>query len=89
MEAEDLSRKVVIDVAKSGHVMVRIGKRRTGWLPVFSTDTEDEALQIIRYHCRMQYDGSYRLNEGELPDLEALYDVGEKFRATYYQIIRH
>lgn len=88
MQANDLGRPFVLTVAASGHVFVHAkGKRgEPGTLPVFSTDTEEEARGIIVYHCRLECDrsGLYRLNnwkDGE--SVDALGEVSDMFRAHH------
>lgn len=81
----DLSRRFFLDVTQSGHVFIRSrGARIDGALPVYSTDTAEEAEQIRIRHCRSTRDGSglYQLNDfgGEVDDLFA---VGALFRTTH------
>lgn len=85
----DLSRRFFLDLTASGHVFVRekgSGAPLHGALPVFSTETEEEAKALIVRHCRRARDGSglYRLNDwprqAEYSDLERATDL---FRASY------
>jgi hypothetical protein len=74
-----------LDVTKSGHVFIRrLGGELNGALPVYSTDTAEEAEQIRVRHCHLARDGSglYQLNEfsGDVADLLA---VGVMFRVTH------
>lgn len=83
---DDLSRRFFLDVTADGAVFIRErGQPRTdGSLPIFTTDTYDEALMLQVRHCRRARDSSgvYRLNEVPA-DLEALYEVTAMFRGTY------
>jgi hypothetical protein len=86
MTKDDLSRRFILDVCASGSVAIRergmvIGDGR---LPVFSTDTYDEANELRVLHCRLARDGSgvYFLNDK--PDEWAELDpVTEMFRQSY------
>jgi hypothetical protein len=81
----DLSRRFFLDVTQSGHVFIRQrGRKPNGALPVYSTDTAEEAEQIRVRHCHLARDGSglYRLNEFA-GDIEDLFKVGALFRATH------
>lgn len=85
----DLGRAYQLTVAASGHVFVnRAGSAlEPGALPVFSTDTHEEALALVVRHCRRANDGSglYRLtnwiNGRDVND--ALDEVSDLFRADY------
>jgi hypothetical protein len=85
----DLGRRFMLDVAKSGHVFIReMGQPATEGLPVFSTNTREQASQIRTFYCRLARDGSglYRLNEclgDDLLEIEALAIVTENFRQHY------
>lgn len=88
MQSNDFGRPFVLTVAASGHVFVHANGKpgEPGTLPVFSTDTEEEARGIIVYHCRLERDrsGLYRLNDwkdGE--SVEALGEVSDMFREHY------
>lgn len=84
---DDLSRQFFLDVMQSGHVFVRErgAPRRNGALPAFSTDTREQAEQIIVYFCRLARDGSglYQLNDGDLRDLDDLNRTADLFRRHY------
>mgnify|MGYP003421009792 FL=1 len=87
----DLSRRFVLTVAMSGHVFFwerDVGHPEEGTLPVFSTDTKEEAESLIIRHCRRANDGSglYALNSFS-GALDALGDVSDLFRATYENML--
>lgn len=67
-----------IDIMQSGHMSVRARETRLdpGALPLFSTDTEEEARDLIVHFGRLQYDGSYVATDfgGGVEDIEALTD---------------
>lgn len=98
LKKDDLSRQFFLDVTKSGHVFIRekgSGRSSTDGLPVFSTDTHEQAAMIRVHFCRLARDRSelYRLNEClgdaelELPDLDA---IAQRFAAHYErQVERH
>jgi hypothetical protein len=83
---DELSRQFRLDVAADG--VVTIGERgqlsNSDSLPVFTTDTREQAHMIQVRHCRLDRDGSgrYRLNVWP-QTLEQLWDVTELFRTTY------
>jgi hypothetical protein len=88
MQREDLSRRFILDVAACGAVMIRErGQRMREGLPVFSTDTHEQADAIRVLYCRLEKDGSgtYRLNEqpNGVDDLGAISDL---FRKAYAHI---
>lgn len=84
MQPEDLSRRFMIDAMASGHCSVRERSERShkGSLPVFSTNTAEEAKSLLVLLCVFERDGSgYRAPvNGELEDLYAFRD---KCRAAY------
>ncbi len=89
MTQDDLKRAVLLDVDANGNVFIRrkgSGDKRIG-LPVFSTDTEEQAMSIQARHCRRARDGSgrYTLNafSGDVDDLTR---VAEMFRETWGQM---
>jgi hypothetical protein len=86
VEATELSRRFLLDVTKDGAVHVRergSGSCPYGGLPVFSTDTREEAQSLIVRHCKLARDNSgvYHLNEfaGTVEDLSR---VTKLFRET-------
>lgn len=87
----DLDRPYMLDVMASGHVFVRGPgqKPEEGSLPVFSTDTREEAQQMIVRNCKLARDNSglYRLNDwpAEPPtdSVAALGKVSDLFRLQY------
>lgn len=86
LHRDDLTRRFFLDVSADGAVSIRErGQPLTLCaLPVFTTDTHEQALMIQLRHCKLARDrsGIYRLNE--CPDgLEALYEVAAMFRDTY------
>ena len=78
-------RKFVLDVGKDGEVTVReqtTKRRLRDGLPVYSTDTREQATALVVRHCRLARDGSgvYTLNEFDgrvesLPDVSAMFDA--------------
>lgn len=86
MLPSDLSRKFFLDVTASGHVFIRErgSVRRDGALPTFSTDTYDEAEQLVLRFCRRARDGSGLYHLNEVPaDLDDLGRVSEMFRVAH------
>jgi hypothetical protein len=82
---EDMGRQWFLDVAACGAVQIRErGLPMREGLPVFSTDTREQAESIRTLHCRLERDGSgtYRLNErpADVDDLERVSDL---FRNAY------
>ncbi len=84
----DLSRRFFLDVCAAGSVDIRerghMQPGDGGRLPVFSTDTREQALSLQVRHCRLAQDNSglYFLNEPPT-DVEDLGRVSALFRATY------
>lgn len=83
---QDLSRRFILDVCAHGSVAIRerghvIGDGR---LPVFSTDTYDQAHDLRVLHCRLARDGSgvYFLNNKPNEDGD-LGPVVDMFRQSY------
>lgn len=78
------SRPVKLDCSADGVVVIReAGSIPGGFLPLFSTDTNEEAEALRTRHCRKERDSSlYRLNDfgGELWDLK---NATEILRVTY------
>lgn len=82
MIASDLGRRVTLWVDAAGCVsLADKGVAVRGSLPVFSTDTQEQAEQIRVRFCRLARDGSglYFLNEPPAT-VEGLGDVSEMFR---------
>ena len=82
--ANNYSRPVKLDCSADGVVAIReAGSIPDGFLPLFSTDTSEEAQALRTRHCRKERDSNlYRLNDfgGELEDLE---NATETLRMTY------
>jgi hypothetical protein len=89
----DLSRRFFLDVTKSGHVFVRekgqpVAPGEEGGLPVFSTDTREQAAMIRVHFCRLARDrsGLYRLNRclgNGVLELEDVAEIADEFRAHF------
>lgn len=88
---ERLKRRFMIGLSASGHVFVRDTQstdereRKTfaqNALPVYSTDTREEADAVVVRHCRLGYDGIYIWPEfgGTLAHLAS---VGEQMAITH------
>jgi hypothetical protein len=81
MTKDDLSRRFILDVCASGSVAIRQRGEvlERGRLPVFSTETYDEAHDLRVLHCRLARDGSgvYFLNNkpDEDGDLDPVTDM--------------
>ena len=86
MIRDDLSRSFYLDVCAMGSVHIREKGQpiQDGLLPVFSTDTHDEAHELRVRYCRLARDGSglYHLNERP-ESVEDLGRVSEMFRKSY------
>ncbi len=84
VNASPYSRPVKLDCSADGAVVIReAGKIHDGFLPLFSTNTNEEAQALRTRYCRKERDsGLYRLNDfgGELEDLA---DATETLRVTY------
>lgn len=83
---DDLTRKFLLDVTADGSVFVRErgnGSRYPGSLPVFSTNTREQADSLVIRHARRAKDGSgiYRLNDFR-SDLDSLDEWAETFRVS-------
>lgn len=96
MIKSDLSRRFFLDVCAAGTVHIRErgspGGAAEGVLPVFSTDTWDEANALRVRHCRLARDGSglYTLNNPPEPGADAMEYLGgvsKLFRATYAETL--
>lgn len=89
MNRDDFSRRWFLDVAACGAVEIRErGKRKaTSGLPVFTTDTREQAESLRVLHCRLERDGSgiYRLNSPP-EDIDDLDGVTSLFRSTYPRV---
>jgi hypothetical protein len=90
MEKDDLSRDVVIDVMASGHCTLHVrgaraprGSRAPGSLPVFSTDTFDEAKALLVRFCKLSPHGEGYIAPGFDGNLNELEAFGDKLRAEY------
>lgn len=93
MIRSDLGRAFTMSVCANGSVWIqRHGQLESGTLPVFSTDTHEEAEQIRVRHCRRAKDGSglYFLNDPPPRKVDRaqqfLGSVSDLFRKTYEQI---
>lgn len=93
MIRSDLGRAFTMSVCANGSVWIqRHGQIESGTLPVFSTDTHDQAEQIRVRHCRRAQNGSglYFLNDPPPQEVgraqEFLGGVSDLFRKTYEQI---
>lgn len=85
----DLSRRYVLSVSKNGACFIKDRDRRnegleSGTLPVFSTNTHEEAEMLIVRHCRLsREDGeTYFLNNPPV-DLDDLGRISDLFRVTF------
>jgi hypothetical protein len=83
----DLSRRFIISVCANGtcHIHDKSNEKPVrGTLPVFSTNTKEEAESLRVYHCRLARDGSglYSLNERPR-DVSDLAGVSDMLRASY------
>jgi len=60
-------------------------KKYPSAIPIFSTDTEDEADMLIGLFGRLQYDGEYVWTDfsGEINDLP---DITRKCRVAYQRL---
>lgn len=90
MQKDDLGRQYFVDVDAAGFAFVRergSGKSPHGALPVFSTDTHEQAKMLIVTHCRLARDGSglYRLNNPP-QSVQDLGEVSDLLRATYAKL---
>lgn len=87
MMKQDFGRKFFLDVYACGAVQIRErGKPCDGGLPVFSTDTLEEAQSLRTLYCGLERDGSgtYRLNPSIRPaDVDGLDKVTDLFRSAY------
>jgi len=83
--ADALTKRFFIDVDAAGFVTIRErgSKDKRHGLPVFSTDTREEAKALIVRHCKLARDGSgaYRLNDPP-KDVEDLGRIRDLFAAT-------
>lgn len=87
--AGTLDRRFLLDVWKNGAVTIRPRKAAAGGgLPVFSTETEAQALQLQVHFCRLSRmdNATYFLNNfgGRLEDLPR---VRAMFAAHYAKIL--
>lgn len=89
--ANVLDRQFFLDVDAAGYVSIRErgSKDKRRGLPVFSTDTREQAKALIVRHCRLARDGSglYRLNDPP-KDVDDLGRITELFRETYEEPAR-
>lgn len=87
--SQAFSRRYVIDCCANGSLHIRRRGQRMpqGLLPVFSTDTEEEAKTLRVRHCKLARDGSdlYHLNERP-KGIEDLPNVTATLRATYEEM---
>lgn len=100
--ATDYDRPWILEVSGNGVVNIRDKNAKTDrrrkspdgsmYLPVFSTNTEDEARSLVVSHCKHTNDGSdlYKLNPSlfdpnanDVDRLNALNRVSSTFRQTY------
>jgi hypothetical protein len=90
MLASDFGRRFIMTVAASGHVYIHERGRRAepGTLPVFTTDTREQAEAIRVRHCKFASDGSglYRLNDPP-GNVDQLSDVSDLFRSAFILLV--
>jgi hypothetical protein len=88
VRAADLGRRFKVDVTANGAVLIRDmkqpGAKMVG-LPVYSTDTHEEAQSLITLRCRLARDrsGTYQLKQLRAGDIAKLDDVAAMFRADH------
>lgn len=87
MQTSDLSRRFVMTVCANGtvHIFDKLnGRPESGTLPVFSTNTKEEAEQVRVRHCQLARDNNriYVLNDRPR-DVEDLVRVASLFRTTF------
>jgi hypothetical protein len=93
MTKDDLGRRFLLDVCANGSVHIRERGRPISavdaLLPVYSTDTHEEAVTIRVRHCKLARDGSglYFLNESPR-DVSDLARVSDLFRETHRKAAR-
>lgn len=87
MQKNDLGRLVTLWVDAAGCVTARErGSGVDGSLPVFSTDTREQAEALQVRHCRLARDGSGLYFLTDTPrGVEDLSRVSDMFRETYSQ----
>lgn len=86
MMREDLGRNFYLDVCANGSVHIREKGHQIedGLLPVFSTDTHEEAEKLRVRHCRLARDGSGLYFLSVPPQgVEDLGRVSDLFRKDY------
>lgn len=65
------------------------GSRPTGRLPVFTTDTKEEAEALIALACPMNYNGDYVAPElAEDQSIDNLNAFGDRLADLYHRFIR-
>jgi len=86
---ENLSRRFFLDVTADGAIFIRErGQPVTdGALPVFSTDTYEQASGLRVRHCRLARDrsGVYRINDW-VGGFDALAEASEMFANSFRQV---
>jgi hypothetical protein len=83
---DDLTREWALLVDAAGIVEIRRRGQRLpvpNGLPVFSTDAADDAGRLQNLHCRRTYDGKHFVLNDPPANVEALFTIGEMFRASY------
>lgn len=85
----DFERRWLLDCCANGSLTIRERGHEPirGTLPVFSTDTRDEAESLRVLHCRLANDGSgiYFLNDRP-QDVGDLQEITAMFRVSYPRI---
>lgn len=85
MQKDDLKWEFFIDVMASGHCSIRDRKSRPrkGALPIFTTQTAEDAKSLLIRYCVSSRDGSGYAVPNFGGELDDLYAFGDKLRAGY------
>jgi len=90
----NIDRKFVIDVTMDGTLTVRDnGKRKlsVGSLPVFSTDSKENAGTLVQLVSKLHYDGRQVvpgfLDRAEDIGIEAIFELEERFETFHRNMV--
>jgi hypothetical protein len=84
-----MGRRFILDVDAAGNVTIREqGAKRGAGLPVYSTDTREQAETLQVMHCKLDRYGSgiYTLNKPPA-SVEALGAIAEMFSAARNRLL--
>lgn len=81
--------KVWIDIAASGHVVVRRSECASGWLPCYAVSSVKEANDLIVFACVLTRDNSgYAMPNFKEGSLDSLTAATERFKTLHETMLK-